>query len=339
MRGMFTSARPAGSEDSEGPVDHQGVNRRQALGLGAGAAAVAGAALVPGVAGAQDEQVRRRAAEDLVPRQNIGIQLYSLRDMQAASVPNTLDLLGDIGYPEVELFTLQGQTAATWRGLLEANNIRAIGAHVPIDRWRNDLDTVLDEAETLGMPYVGVPGIFDSTQPSTVQGYRALAREMNRYGERVADRGMRFYYHNHNFEFGRAGGIRFYDVLLNETDPDTVFFELDLYWAVTAGVDPLDLLATYDQSRWPLFHVKDRDAAGAFADLGEGNINFERIFRELQNKHYHHYIVERDSQVNPPQTAAVGYEYLRDLEGRRRRRPYSPDEAGAGAFAARARRT
>ena len=340
MRGMFTSARPAGSEDSEGPVDHQGVNRRQALGLGAGAAAVAGAALVPGVAGAQDEaQVRRRAAEDLVPRQNIGIQLYSLRDLQAASVPDTIGLLGDIGYPEVELFTCRGRRrrpgAASWRTTTSGRSARTSA----IDRWRSELDTVLDEAETLGMPYVGLPGVFGSAQPSTVAGYRALAREMNRYGERVADRGMRFYYHNHNFEFGRAGGTRFYDVLLNETDPDTVFFELDIYWTVTAGVDPLDLLATYDQSRWPLFHVKDRDAAGAFADLGEGNINFARIFRELQNKHYHHYIVERDSQVNPPQTAAVGYEYLRDLEGRRRRRPYSPDEAGAGAFAARARRT
>ena len=162
---------------------------------------------------------------------------------------------------------------------------------------------------------------------------------MNRYGERVADRGMRFYYHNHNFEFGREGGTRFYDVLLDETDPDLVFFEMDLYWMVTAGVDPLDYLARIDQSRFPLFHVKDRDASGAFADLGEGNINFARIFRELQNKHYHHYMVERDTQVDPPRTAAVGYEYLRELRGRRRRRPYTTAEAGGSASAAREGRT
>lgn len=106
---------------------------------------------------------------------------------------------------------------------------------------------------------------------------------------------------------------------------------------VTAGVDPLDYLSRFDQSRFPLFHVKDRDAAGAFADLGEDNINFARIFRELQNKHYHHYIVERDTQVDPPRTASVGYEYLRDLRGRRRRRPYTIAEAG-NASAARAGR-
>src|SRR6478735_11623903 len=118
------------------------MSRRQALGLSA--AAIAGAATLPGSARAQEPRAqRRRAPEDLAPRQNIGIQLYSLRDMQAASVPNTINMLGGIGYPEVELFTLQGQTAATWRGILEGANVRALAAHVGIDRWRGELDTVL----------------------------------------------------------------------------------------------------------------------------------------------------------------------------------------------------
>jgi sugar phosphate isomerase/epimerase len=319
--------------------DAQTLSRRSLLGAAAGTAAVA--AVAPEVAFSKaraSARVRTRSPEFLVPRQNIGIQLYSLRDMQAASVQNTINLLGGIGYPEVELFTMQGQTAATWRGILEGANVRAIAAHVGIDRWRNELDTVLNEAETLGMQYVGVPGIFPNP-PATRETYRGLAREFNRYAERVADRGMRFYYHNHNFEFARDGGTRLYDILLDRTDPDLVFFEMDLYWTVTAGVDPLDYLAVFDQSRWPLFHVKDRDAAGNFADLGEGNINFARIFRELQNKHYHHYIVERDTQPNPARTAAVGYEYLRDLRGRRRRRPYTTTEAGGNASAARKGRT
>ena len=332
MRGMsFPASTAASNGPDDKPLTQNGLSRRQALGLGAGAAAVAGAALVPGTANAQDEPLlRRRAPEDLIPRQNIGIQLYSLRDMQAASVQNTINLLGGIGYPEVELFTMQGQTAATWRGILEGANVRAIAAHVGIDRWRNELDTVLNEAETLGMQYVGVPGIFPNP-PATRETYRGLAREFNRYAERVADRGMRFYYHNHNFEFARDGGTRLYDILLDRTDPDLVFFEMDLYWTVTAGVEPLDYLGRYDQSRFPLFHVKDRDAAGNFADLGVGNIDFARIFSELQNKQYHHYIVERDTQANPAKTAAVGYEYLRDLRGRRRRRPYTPTELASAS--------
>ena len=308
---------------------HQ-INRRQAL--GAGAAAVAGAALLPGTASAapNGRGERLRAPEPLAPRQNIGIQLYSLRDMQAASVSNTIAMLSGIGYPEVELFTLQGQTARAWRDIFDATGVRALAAHVGIDRWRTQLDTVLDEAELLGMQYVGVPGIFPNP-PATRTTYRALAREFNRYAEAVADRGMRFYYHNHAYEFAREGGVRLYDVLLNETDPETVFFEMDLYWMVTGGVDPMDYLGVYDQSRFPLFHVKDRDAAGAFADLGEGNISFQRVLSQLENKHYHHYLVERDTQVSPQRTAEVGYEYLLHLEGRRRRRPVSPAEGGRAA--------
>jgi len=154
---------------------------------------------------------------------------------------------------------------------------------------------------------------------------------------------LRFYYHNHDFEFAKDQGQVLYDVMLDRTDPDLVFFELDLYWIVTAGRDPLDYLGRYDQSRWPLFHVKDRTAglfgaSGTFADLGEGIINFKRIFEALDNKHYHHYLVERDTQVNPPRTARVGYEYLRELTGRRRHKPYGPRQLrddGLGASAAR----
>ena len=177
MRGMSVPACTAASNGPEGkPATEEGAeppggarpggrgrgDRR--CGVGAGSRA-----------GPRARGVRRRAAEDL-SRQNIGIQLYSLRDMQAASVPNTINLLGGIGYPEVELFTMQGQTAATWRGILEGANVRAIAAHVGIDRWRGELETVLNEAETLGMQYVGVPGIFPNPPATRRDLPRARAR-------------------------------------------------------------------------------------------------------------------------------------------------------------------
>ena len=320
-----------------------GLSRRGFIGATAtGSAAVMAG---PAVQAAAAHELPRRERENLVPRQNIGIQLYSLRDMAGADLPATFDMLEDIGYPEVELFQLHGRTAAALRALLDERGLYAIGAHVGIDRWRNELETVLDEAEALGMPYVGVPGIFPPPPPE-VSEWRSLARELNRFGEAAADRGLRFYYHNHDFEFQRAGGQVLYDLMLDRTDPDLVFFELDLYWIITAGRDPLDYLDRYDQSRWPLFHVKDRSATpapappgGNFADLGDGIINFPRIFRELQNKHYHHFLVERDTQANPRRTARVGYEYLVDVTGRRRRRQYAPREARGtdDAFASRRR--
>src|SRR5215218_7356537 len=96
-----SGATAAENINGRGSMAQQGFNRRQALGIGAGAAAVAGAALVPGTAGAQEPNpVRRHPAEDLVPRQNIGIQLFTIRDMQAASVADTINLIGGIGIPE-----------------------------------------------------------------------------------------------------------------------------------------------------------------------------------------------------------------------------------------------
>jgi sugar phosphate isomerase/epimerase len=294
------------------------ISRRGLIGAAAatGAAATAAGALGPWTTQAPAQSGRD---ELLVPRQNIGIQLYTIRDLADEDLPGTLRLLADINYPEIELFSLHGLSASRFRELTDDLGLRAIGAHVGVNRWREDLNGVLTEAETLGMQYVGLPGIFPNPEP-TLANYRRLVREMNEWGRAAADRGLRFYYHNHAFEFETVedGQTVIYDLMLEETDPDLVFFELDLYWIVTAGRDPLDYLALYDQSRWPLFHVKDRAPDGNFADLGEGAINFSRIFRVLENKHYHHYIVERDEQVDPPRTAQVGYDYLRDLRGRRR---------------------
>jgi hypothetical protein len=214
------------------------LSRRGLMRAAAGTAAGAGmaGALAPGAASAHPGEGarRRRDPEDLVPRQNIGIQLYTLRDMAQADLPAALTMLADIGYPEVELFQLHGRSAPELRALLDERRLRALAAHVGIARWRTELETVLDEAQALGMTFVGLPGIFPAI-PADVVSYRALAREMNRYGQAAADRGLRFYYHNHDWEFARAGGEVLYDVLLDDTDPDLVFFELDLYWIVTAG--------------------------------------------------------------------------------------------------------
>ena len=109
-------------------------------------------------------------------------------------------------------------------------------------------------------------------------------------------------------------------MLLEETDDDFVFFELDLYWITSAGLNPIRYLKRYDQARWPLFHAKDRAADGNFADLGEGEIPFARIFSTLENKHYHHYLVERDTLPDSQHTAEVGYEYLRTLRAKRARK-------------------
>ena len=183
-----------------------GLSRRGFIGATAtGSAAVMAG---PAVQTAAAHELPRRERENLVPRQNIGIQLYSLRDMAGARPA------GDVRHARGHRLSGGGALPAPrphrrrsgapcWTRAASARS----AAHVGIDRWRNELETVLDEAEALGMPYVGVPGIFPPPPPD-VSEWRSLARELNRYGEAAADRGLRFYYHNHDFEFAARPAAR-----------------------------------------------------------------------------------------------------------------------------------
>ncbi len=297
----------------------QSLSRRSLLGAAAGTAAAA--VVAPELALSKQRARASARTEFLIPRQNIGIQLYSVRDRAEADLPGTLAMLAEIGYTEVEPFSYHGRTPAEFRALLDANGLHAVGFHVGADRFRTELATVLDEAELLGQQYVGASFVTLPGDPNiNLTAYRRFAREFNAWGEAAAERGLRFYFHNHSWDFTVSRGRVLYDVLLEETDDDFVFFELDLYWIITAGLDPIKYLKRYDQFRWPLFHAKDRAADGSFADLGTGTINFARIFSTLENKHYHHYLVERDTLPNSQQTAEVGYEYLRTLRARRARK-------------------
>jgi sugar phosphate isomerase/epimerase len=281
------------------------------------------------------------ADERLVPRRRIGIQLFTVRTLAEADLPATLALLAEIGYREIEVAGLFGRTPSQFRSLLDTNRLRAIGGHqlvgpalVPFFGART-VEDALNEAETLGQPYVGTAGITIPTgivpgvgEPQTADRYRELAELANDWGAAAAARGLRLYLHVHYWEFGTdpQTGETLFQILLDETDPRLVWFEPDLFWMVFGGIDPLDWIPDY-QHRFPLFHVKDGNPNPAggyfnpgFTDLGEGSIDFRPIFQALKNKNAHHYIVERDDQPNPARTARVGYEYLRNLRAENRPR-------------------
>ena len=280
------------------------------------------------------------AGERLIPRRRIGIQLFTVRTLAEVDLPGTLALLAEIGYREIEVAGLFDRTPEQFRQLLDANRLRAIGGHqlvgpalVPFFGART-VESALDEAEALGQPYVGTAGITIPTgivagvgEPQTADRYRELAELANEWGAAARARGMRAYLHVHYWEFGTdpQTGESLFQILLDETDPRLVWFEPDLFWMVFGGIDPLDWIPDY-QHRFPLFHVKDGNPNPAggyfnpgFTDLGEGSIDFRRIFQALRHKNAHHYIVERDDQPDPARTARVGYEYLRNLRAGKRR--------------------
>ncbi|MFF4620571.1 sugar phosphate isomerase/epimerase family protein [Nonomuraea jabiensis] len=291
-----------------------GPSRRSLLaaGLGLGAAAVAAAS--PAAAAATSHH----PGKNRIPRDQISIQLWTVRDDLAKDYDATLAYLAETGYPKIEVaLGYFGRTAKQLRTFLDGLGIRASSSHDGLTADQAALDTKIDNALTLGQSFMVVP-YLNST---SLDEWKAWAERMNVEAQAARAAGLRYGYHNHAHEFTTdlGGGKTPWDVLTSELDPRLVHLEIDIYWAVTGGVgrgaaDPvrfaLDVIRRAPQ-RVLQFHVKDRHLDGDMADLGTGTIDFRRIFDKHQVKEY---IVENDTpDVTPRQTAEVGYRYLRKL--------------------------
>ncbi|MFD1147149.1 sugar phosphate isomerase/epimerase family protein [Saccharothrix hoggarensis] len=262
-----------------------------------GTALAAGAAVaLPTAASASDQGHRR------VPRESISIQLYTLRGIMGDDPEPVLSALADIGYRKVELAGTYGRGAAEFAAVLRRCGLRASSSHVGID---GDLDRVIADAHTLGHKYVVVPWV----NYATIAEWRAFTARLEAAGDKLRQAGLSLGYHNHAHEFATVEGVRPIDVITTGTTRRNVHLELDLYWAVTGGVDPVDVWRAHFP-RVRQFHVKDRAADGSFADLGTGTIDFAEIFRRTNVAEY---IVENDQPRDALETARIGYEYLANL--------------------------
>jgi sugar phosphate isomerase/epimerase len=323
--------------------------------LGAAAAGAAGTTLSPWAATASAARRRRRGGDRLLPRRRIGIQLFTVRDQVATlGFEAVFAELRRIGYREVEFagYNAQGRrwTNEELRRLLRRYRLKGIGSHVnyysanpAAYSFVTQLEQVLDDAEEIGLPYIGTASSPGQRYGETVDGYRRAAEDFNTFGAAARERGMRFYQHNHSGEFAVENGTRLYDVLLEETDPRLVFFELDIFWAYVGqsrfpGFKPHEY--PWEQpERFPLFHVKDGiDFSGAevtvprppgpssfnwfMTDVGDGDVAFEPFFCGLDTRD-HHFLVERDTAPDPVanpagsfSTAERSYAYLASLRER-----------------------
>jgi sugar phosphate isomerase/epimerase len=331
-------------------IDSSKLNRRHFLGAAAGTAATG--ALGPLASTASAGKRRRGWAHghgngDL-PLSKIGIQLWTVRnflDDASLDLDGLFEMLHDAGYATVEIGgTYDGRTPTEFRQVAESFDLKVIGSHVPGGHgaFRNNLELVLDEAEALEIPYVGIASP-DGSVPRTHDGFKAMAEEFNGFGEAARARGLKFYFHNHPQEFILDGGTPIYDTLLAETDRSVVWFELDIAWIEAGGQSAYEYVKD-DPSRYPLFHVKDLRynpngarvtppgvvGAGRRFDLvavGKGDIDFAKIFSALRDTRRHEYLVEDDDAPSPvanpaggANTAWFSRKYLAELEVRRRSR-------------------
>lgn len=248
------------------------------------------------------------ACRTSAPTRRVGVQLYTVRDMMAESVPETLRAVAEVGYQEVELAGNFGESPQAMRGYLDDLGLTAPAAHVDLNTWRGSLEGVLDAAHTLGHRYL-VCAWLPAEERTTLDHYKHHAELFNRVGEACKTAGIQFAYHNHDFEFMPLDGEIPFDVLLHETDPDLVAIEMDYYWIHKARRNPLDYFSA-NPARYPLCHVKDMDAAENMTEVGNGQIDFARFFAEQPHTHF---FVEHDHPQDPIASIRQSYAHMQTL--------------------------
>lgn len=250
----------------------------------------------------------------------LGVQLYTVRKEAERDLPKVLDQIARIGYREVETYAgIYTYSAAALRHLIESSGLTAPSGHFGY----NDLGTRLDYAKELGLSWV-VCSMIDQSLWGSAQGFEKAAKQFNAWGAQAKQMGMRFAFHNHDYEFRPLGGKTGYQILMAETDPSLVFFEVDCYWVAQAGHDPLALMRELGP-RLKMLHLKDRKAgfpssfnmnaaAAHFEPVGKGSLDWKAILAEGERLSVEHYFVEQDQTAVPPVEAIrESYRYLSSI--------------------------
>jgi sugar phosphate isomerase/epimerase len=199
----------------------------------------------------------------------LGLQLWSLRAQLLASLPAGMAEVKSLGFTEVESAGTYGHTAKEFKSLADSNGLKIVGAHIPYERMVSDFPGVIAEAKTLGVNYVIVAWVPHKTAFDVDQA-RAAVANFNTWGAALKAEGMGFGFHTHGYEFKPLpDGTSAFDVMMNETKPDLVFCEMDVFWVVQAGIDPVKLLQKYP-GRFKALHIKDM-RKGAQTGLYEGH--------------------------------------------------------------------
>ncbi|RKY20733.1 MAG: sugar phosphate isomerase/epimerase [Planctomycetota bacterium] len=243
-----------------------------------------------------------------VPAGKVGLILYTVRDHMetAEDTARTLARVKEIGYDTIELAGFGPLKPAEWAKLLDKNELNAVAAHTGWEALEQDTRRVVDENKALGIEHLVVssmPGKFRSAE-----GYERFAKLGSEKGEELAQYGMTFSYHNHSFEFTHFNGKPGQQILVEASDPKYFNFEIDVYWVQHGGGDPAAWIRKI-AGRAPTVHVKDMvilDGKQAFAEVGEGNLNWPGILEACQEAEAKYLLVEQDTcQRDSFESAAI----------------------------------
>ena len=255
---------------------------------------------------------------------SVGLQLYSLRGQFTRNVPETVAKVQGFGITEVELAGTYNLKPSVFKKLLTEAKLKPIAGHYSFDRFRKNPQALLDEGKELGLSYIGtawVKGNEDFTPDDALK----TAKILNKAGEIFSQAGIKAYYHCHGYEFKVLDnlGRTPMDILIQETDPRYVTFEMDILWVQFPGQDPATWLRKYPD-RWAMLHLKDLKKGVVTGDqgggtdpnndvtLGTGQMNWPKILKAAKEVGVKHYFIEDESARSVEQVPA-SLTYLRTV--------------------------
>lgn len=250
-----------------------------------------------------------------------GIQLYSLRDDMPADPDAVLQQLAQFGYRQIQSYEgpsgmFWGKSPSDFARFVRELGMDVVASHCSIEE---NFERKVEDAAEAGMQYLICPLIGAQ---ASLDDYRRFAERFNRCGEICREAGLRFAYHNHHYTFFELDGSIPHDVLMQNTDPELVDFELDIFWLVAAGQDPLTWIRKYP-GRFAFSHVKDRlpdmpaDSFSASTTLGQGIIDYPSILPVAYEHGMRYFMVEQESYAGttPLDSARDNAVYMRQFLG------------------------
>jgi sugar phosphate isomerase/epimerase len=266
-----------------------------------------------GAALASSKLARLAKAGPVPPRRHsfkgpFGIQLYSLRNQLEKDVPGSLKLIRDAGYTDVETAGFYKMSPADFKKALDKAGLRCTGMHSGDDnRFRDHLDEIIAEADAFKPDYVNSPWVQEEHRKD-MESCKRIAADFNDWGRKLQAAGYRFAFHNHDAEFKPLDDTTPMDIFIQESDPELVDFELDLFFVKKVGLEPGEFMRKYP-GRIKLLHLKDisKSTPIGFAEapddacvpLGEGQIDWPKTLAAAAEIGVTHYYVEDESPTAP----------------------------------------
>lgn len=275
--------------------------------------------LAAGAAALATSSLSRVAYAAAPPPRAFGLQLYTVRKDIQADTPGVLATIRKIGYRSVETFA--GQYSRPAKELRQM--ISDAGLFLPSTHFGYaDLGQKFDYAKELGAKYI-VVGAPPFQKANSADAFKEFAAQYNQWGQEAVKYGMEFGFHNHNIEFQSFDGVTGLEILMKETDPTLVKWQMDCYWVTQAGEDPIAMIRKYGK-RLQTLHFKDRKpnvptstkpgAPTYFTEVGTGTIDFKAIWAAASALHIPYFFVEQDQTEIPPlESIKISYDNLKKI--------------------------